>query len=182
MAMAMNEVIRISQFEPSKPLCNLLLFFRTTSKTASLPFTSLAFMLFPHDVHIVSVAAFWIWMYNGDGATFNDRSSCSSFFNLLFSSPKLSQHFFKNSQSTSVCFSLVLQHEFVFLVNIITNKKKKKTRMNNIKNSFMKQNYLALLFWNQTSTCLGFRFNCWESVCFCACMFFPIPINALLNA
>ena len=125
MAMAVNEVIRISQFEPSKPLCNLLLFFRTTSKTASLPFTSLAFMLFSHDVHIVRVAAFWIWMYNGDGPTFNDRSSCSSFFNLLFSSLKLSQHFFKNSQSTSVCFSLVLQHEFVFLVNIITNKNKK---------------------------------------------------------
>lgn len=171
MAMAMNESIRISQFEPSKPLCSLLLFLRTTSKTASLPFTSLAFMPFSHDVHIVSVAAFWIWMYNGDGPTFNDRSSCSSFFNLLFSSLKLSQHFFKNSQSTSVCFSLVLQHEFVFLVNIIANKKRK-TRMNNIKNSFMKQNYLALRFWNQTSTCLGFRFNCWESACFCACMVF----------
>lgn len=117
------EPIRISQFAPSKPLSNLL-FFRTTSKTASVPFPSLAFMFFSHEGHIVRVADFCNWIYNGDGPTFSDRSSCNSFFNLLFSSLKLSQHFFRNSQSTSVCFNLVLQNEFLFICYIITNKKK----------------------------------------------------------
>ena len=56
--------------------------------------------------HMVSVAA-GIGMYKG-WASFSALSSCSSFCSLLFSSVKVSQHFFRNSQSTSVCFSFVL--------------------------------------------------------------------------
>lgn len=56
--------------------------------------------------HMVRVAA-GSCMYKGC-ASFSAFSSCSSFCSLLFSSVSDSQHFFKNSQSTSVCFSFVL--------------------------------------------------------------------------
>jgi len=42
------------------------------------------------------------------GDDFNALSSWTSFSNLLFSWVRSSQHLFKISQSTSVCFNLVL--------------------------------------------------------------------------
>lgn len=83
--------------------------------------------------HIVIVPSLASWVYNGDDRPiFCDLNCCSSFFNLLFSLLKLSQHFFKNSQSTSVCFSLVL-HVIILLsllgvVLSLTIEKKLKTQ------------------------------------------------------
>ena len=54
---------------------------------------------------------------------FKALSSCSSFCNLLFSSVRLSQHLFKYSQSTSVCFNFVLSSLCFFI-----RKKKKKQK------------------------------------------------------
>lgn len=99
-----------------KPLCHLL-FLRTTSVlTAAFFPSSLVLIIFSHEGHVV---AFWSWINNGDDApAFADCSSCNSFFNLLFSSVKLSQHFFKNSQSTSFCFNFVLQRKWILTVLI----------------------------------------------------------------
>ena len=60
-----------------------------------------------HEGHIVRVVGGFMCMYSC-GDNFNALSSCTSFCNLLFSSVRFSQHLFKYSQSTSVCFNLVL--------------------------------------------------------------------------
>lgn len=48
-----------------------------------------------------------------------DLSSSNSFCSILFSSVRLLQHFFSNSQFTSVCFSLFLPH--ICIINDIRN-------------------------------------------------------------
>jgi len=69
---------------------------------------------------------------------FKALSSCSSFCNLLFSSVRLSQHLFKYSQSTSVCFNFVLSSLCFY------QKKKYKQKQQTWFQQVL--NYLALLF------------------------------------
>lgn len=62
-----------------------------------------------HWGHIVRVVGGLMFMYNC-GESFNALSSLTSFCKRLFSSVRFSQQRFKYSQSTSVCFNLVLNH------------------------------------------------------------------------
>ena len=59
-----------------------------------------------HEGHMVRVVAGRCMKKGWE--VFTARSSWSSFCSLLFSSVNFSQHLFKYSQSTSVCFSFVL--------------------------------------------------------------------------
>ena len=59
-----------------------------------------------HEGHMVRVVAGRCMKKGWE--VFKARSSWSSFCSLLFSSVNVSQHLFKYSQSTSVCFSFVL--------------------------------------------------------------------------
>lgn len=61
-----------------------------------------------HEGHMVRVVGGAICMYSR-GESLRALSSCTSFCNRRFSSARFSQHLFKNSQSISVCFNLVLQ-------------------------------------------------------------------------
>jgi hypothetical protein len=62
-----------------------------------------------HKMRVVGGA---MCMYACGESSFRALSSCTSFCNRLFSSVKFSQHRFRNSQSTSVCFNFVLHHIF----------------------------------------------------------------------
>jgi hypothetical protein len=60
--------------------------------------------------HRMRVVGGAMCMYTCGESSFRALSSCTSFCNRLFSSVKFSQHLFRNSQSTSVCFNFVLHH------------------------------------------------------------------------
>lgn len=57
---------------------------------------------------------------SGGAPTFSARSSSNSFFNLRFSLVSFSWIFLKNSQFTSVCFSLVLESQCMNVTSLIS--------------------------------------------------------------